>query len=219
MVVGGGEVGIQLARELAHWLDRVELVDVDSHRCEAIASELIDVSVLAGDARNVSFLQDQQVDSVDHLVAVTRDDEVNLLVALLGRQLGAKHAFALVHRPGYAGLYARLGVTATVEKYGVLAASIAESLIDGGLVRQVDLPRTTYSLVEWTLSAAPSASAPLAAVGLPPTAIPLLVVRDEAVIRPQPDLKLTGGETLLIACPRRDVSRLPLALPAHASSR
>lgn len=222
LIVGGGDTGAQLARALAGRIDRVELIEVDRLRAEELSTEIPDATVVVGDARNAALLQDLQISSVDHLVAVTRQDETNLMVSLLGKQLGVPHAYTLMHRPGYTDLFSRLGVGGSVGTYQMLYRSVVEAIVDSGRVRLQPLPGTSYSLIEWRL--------PKAAKGkkawtqdleglLPQRALVLAATRghDEILIGGAAT-EVQAGDTLVLVCPTREEKELAAALE-RASAR
>ena len=207
LVVGAGETGVQLARALALNDDRVLLLDSDAERCAAAAELLPDVKVLRGDGTNVAFLRDVRVDAAEALFAVTSDDEVNLMVSLLARQSGVRHAFISVHRPGYADLYQQLGVGGTVGTYDVLARAATNALVQARLLPRATLPGTGYAVVEYRLPEAVGSGRPLSELPVPAAALILAVIRGGAVLPPAEFIEVCGGDDLLLAMPARSVDR------------
>ena len=121
VIVGGGDVGHQLARMLRGREQRVQILERDRARCEWLSENLRGVEVVHGDATNLNFLRDEHVESADYVIAVTRADEVNLLVSLMAKDLGVPTSFSLVHRPGYADVYAHLGIHGTAGTHDVVS--------------------------------------------------------------------------------------------------
>ena len=216
VLVGAGDTGAQLARRLAARGVRVDLVDADAAVCERVAAELPECTVLCGDGRSVGFLSDLQADSARALVACTGEDEVNLMVSLLARQIGVAHAFIEVHRPGYADLYEQLGVTGTAGTYEVLARAGAEALAARRLVRSTSVPGSTHLLVEVRLPGTwePDQGSParLADLPLPTECLTVGVARGSSFLRPEPSLRLERADRVVVAQPRRRLSRLDAAL-------
>jgi len=103
LVAGGGKIGLRLAKSLAGDY-QVKVIEPDKKRCEAIAAELGVTRVLAGDATDEALLAHEQVSEMDLFVAVTSDDEDNILSALLAKRMGAKRVVALINRRVYADL-------------------------------------------------------------------------------------------------------------------
>ena len=104
MIAGGGNVGLRLARRLAGRY-QVKLIESDPKRCEYLASDLpSDTLVLNGDATDEELLGDENVGDMDLFLALTSDDEDNILASMLAKRLGASRVLALINRRAYADL-------------------------------------------------------------------------------------------------------------------
>jgi trk system potassium uptake protein TrkA len=104
MIAGGGKVGLRLARRLADNY-QVKLLERDAKRCEYLAGELPGGTlVLHGDGTDEELLADENVDDMDMFLALTSDDEDNILSAMLAKRLGARRVMALINRRAYADL-------------------------------------------------------------------------------------------------------------------
>lgn len=106
MIAGGGRVGMRLARQLAQ-LGRfhIKVLEESSERCVALASALpSDILVLQGDATDEDLLGDEGIEEVDLFLALTDDDEDNIMSCLLAKRLGARRVLALINRRTYADL-------------------------------------------------------------------------------------------------------------------
>jgi trk system potassium uptake protein TrkA len=102
MIAGGGRVGLRLARSLADGFE-VKILEQDKRRCEYLASQLPDnVLVLAGDAADEDLLGDENVGEMDFFLALTNDDEDNIMAAMLAKRMGAQRVMALINRQAYA---------------------------------------------------------------------------------------------------------------------
>ena len=107
MIAGGGRVGLHLALELGKEPGRflVKIIEDDSARCIELASRLpSDVLVLQGDTTDENLLGDESIDEIDLFLALTDDDEDNIMSCLLAKRLGARRVLALINRRSYADL-------------------------------------------------------------------------------------------------------------------
>lgn len=105
MVAGGGNIGARLARELADQGYAVKLIEHQASRCEQLATTLPSkVLVLHGDATDEILLEDENVDSADVFLAITNDDENNIMAALLAKRMGARRVMSLISRRSYGEL-------------------------------------------------------------------------------------------------------------------
>ena len=104
MMAGGGKVGLRLARQI-HADCQVKLIEADARRCEYLASQLADeVLILHGDATDEDLLDGENVRDMDLFLALTSDDEDNIMACLLAKRMGARRVLALINRRAYADL-------------------------------------------------------------------------------------------------------------------
>jgi trk system potassium uptake protein len=104
MIAGGGKVGLRLARELQDDY-QVKLIEPLRDRCEYLATQLpSDVLVLHGDSTDEDLLTDENVSEMDLFLALTSDDEDNIMSCLLAKRLGARRVLAVINRKAYADL-------------------------------------------------------------------------------------------------------------------
>jgi trk system potassium uptake protein TrkA len=104
MIAGGGKVGLRLARELQSDY-QLKLIEAQPKRCEYLATQLPPgVLVLQGDSTDEDLLNDENVDQMDLFLALTSDDEDNIMACLLAKRLGARRVLALINRRAYADL-------------------------------------------------------------------------------------------------------------------
>ena len=104
MIAGGGKVGLRLAREIEGEC-RVKVVEASTERCEYLTTQLPGhVLVLQGDSTDEELLENENVQDVDLFLALTSDDEDNIMACLLAKRMGAKRVLALINRRAYADL-------------------------------------------------------------------------------------------------------------------
>ncbi len=104
MIAGGGKVGLRLAREI-HADYQIKIIERGRARCEYLATELPAAAlVLQGDVTDEDLLGDENVDQMDMFLALTSDDEDNIMSCLLAKRMGARRVLALINRRSYADL-------------------------------------------------------------------------------------------------------------------
>lgn len=104
MIAGGGNIGLRLAKGLEADY-QVKVIEADRERCEELASQLNSRTlVLYGDATDEDLLSEENVQDVDTFIALTNDDENNIMSALLAKRMGARRVIALIQRRVYAEL-------------------------------------------------------------------------------------------------------------------
>ena len=110
LVVGGGNIGFPLAKELETRRFNVKLIEKDPQRCQTISAKLNRTIVLQGFATDQKFLEQENIGHMDMVVAVTWDEEMNILSCLLAKQLGAKKTIARVNKVPYIPLVQAIGI-------------------------------------------------------------------------------------------------------------
>jgi trk system potassium uptake protein TrkA len=103
MIAGGGNIGSRVAATLGKKYD-VKLIERDRARAEIVANKLADTLVLHGEATDENLLSHENIDEVDMFLALTNDDEDNIMAASLAKRLGCKRVLALINRRAYADM-------------------------------------------------------------------------------------------------------------------
>jgi trk system potassium uptake protein TrkA len=113
-VLGGKQLGILVAGELGKQGVSVKLFERDGARCEKISGLLEDTLVIHADGADAATLLEENIEGVDAYLALTNDDELNLIASMLARRLGARKLVALINKSNYQPMAQRLGIQTTV---------------------------------------------------------------------------------------------------------
>ena len=103
MIAGGGNIGLRLARALEEQYS-VRIIEHNNRRCEILAAHLGKALVLTGDTTDEELLEEEGIGEMDLFVAVTNDDENNIMSSLLAKRMGARRVVALINRRSYVDL-------------------------------------------------------------------------------------------------------------------
>jgi trk system potassium uptake protein len=115
-IVGGKQIGIAVADALEKQGVRVKLFERDARRCEKISSMLDKTIVIHADGTDQTSLEQESIEGIDAFLALTNDDEDNIIASLLARKLGAKKVIALINRLNYLPMIQRLGINTSVSQ-------------------------------------------------------------------------------------------------------
>jgi trk system potassium uptake protein TrkA len=130
IVIGGGTVGYYLSRDLIERGEEVTLVEKDSARAEWLESQLGSI-VMRGDGDELSFLATTGIERADAVLAVTGDDEDNLIALQLAKQrFNVKRTIARVNNPANVSIFKMLGIDEAISATEVLL-SVLEPKIGG----------------------------------------------------------------------------------------
>lgn len=125
MIMGGGSVGSIVASLLSSEIASVKLIEIKRERCVDLVEELPDnVDVINGDARNTDFLYEQGLNTYDAFVAVTGNDEANILACVAAKKFGVPRTIAEVENMEYVRLAEEMGVDVVVNKKLTTASRI-----------------------------------------------------------------------------------------------
>lgn len=117
MVLGGTQVGGKVALQLAREKNKqVKLVEPNRERAEELAEDLRDVLVIHGDATDIDLLVQEGLGEMDAFVAVTEDEESNLVTCLMAKHLGVSKTVALLSKGAYIPISQSIGLDAAVSK-------------------------------------------------------------------------------------------------------
>jgi len=100
IIIGAGEVGLNLATRLSQDRHDVVIIDIDSERCKKI-EETLDISVIQGNGSSQNTLREAGIESADMLIAATTVDEVNILACMIASKFGVKRKIARVRNTEY----------------------------------------------------------------------------------------------------------------------
>jgi trk system potassium uptake protein TrkA len=103
MIAGGGNIGLRLARAIERDYT-VKVIEYSKQRCAVLSRRLHRALVLQGDVTDEALLEDENVAQMDVFIAVTNDDENNIMSCLLAKRMGARRVVALINRRSYVDL-------------------------------------------------------------------------------------------------------------------
>jgi trk system potassium uptake protein TrkA len=198
IVAGGGKVGFYLARELIAQGHEVLLIEKSGARCEAIAAELGNV-VQRGNADEASVLADAGTNRAGAVVAVTGDDEDNLVICQVAkRRFNVPRVIARINNPKNEGIFRLLGIDATVSSTDLILSVIEQEIPEQALVPLLRLRHADVEVVDITLPKDWSLDGvALRELRLPPESLIAFVIRGGESIFPSGTTTLRSGDEIL----------------------
>ncbi|HBT18954.1 MAG TPA: Trk system potassium transporter TrkA [Clostridiaceae bacterium] len=138
MILGGGNVGYYLAKELSASKVSTTLIEQDRTRAIKLTELLEHVLIIHGDGTDVNILEEENIDQMDAFIGSTGFDEQNLLMALMAKQYGVKKCIAKVSRKNYTKIIDKLDIDAALNPVNITASNILK-YVRGGKVLSVSL--------------------------------------------------------------------------------
>ena len=157
LIIGGGNIGFNLAKNLEESFDstRVKIIEKDKERAELIASELNDTIVINGDALDEEVLMEANIDEVQTVLALTNDDEDNLMVSVLVEKfakdksdLSEKRTMALINKPNYSLLQSSLKIDDFIDPRLNTVSSILKHIHKGSIENAYSILNGEYEIIE-----------------------------------------------------------------------
>jgi len=133
-IIGGKQLGIEVALRLEKLGVHVKLFERDLERCEKIASIVKNTVVVHADGTDQRILIEENVRGIDAYLALTGDDEVNIIASLLAKRLGSKKGIALVNRIDFLPMAQLLGINSTFSTRLIVVDRILQFIRKGNVV-------------------------------------------------------------------------------------
>src|SRR5919204_33284 len=198
IIAGGGKVGFFLARELIEQGHEVLIIENNPERAEFIANELGNV-VLRGNADEASTLAEAGAERSDVVIAVTGDDEDNLVICQVAkRRFGTRRAIARINDPRNEAIFRMLGVDATVNATQMMLSVLEQEIPQSNLVPLLRLRNTDVEVVEAIIdNRSTLVGHALREVDLPPESTIAVVIRGESAFFPNGMTALQAGDEVV----------------------
>jgi trk system potassium uptake protein TrkA len=157
LIIGGGNIGFNLAKNLEESFDsaRVKIIEKNKERAELIASELNNTIVINGDALDEEVLLEANIDEVQTVLALTNDDEDNLMVSVLvekfakdNSELSDKRTMALINKPNYSLLQSSLKIDDFIDPRMNTVSSILKHIHKGSIANAYSILNGEYEIIE-----------------------------------------------------------------------
>ena len=157
LIIGGGNIGFNLAKNLEESFDsaRVKIIEKNKERAELIASELNNTIVINGDALDEEVLIEANIDEVQTVLALTNDDEDNLMVSILVEKFvkdnsvsNKKRTMALTNKPNYSLLQSSLKIDDFIDPRMNTVSSILKHIHKGTIENAYSILNGEYEIIE-----------------------------------------------------------------------
>lgn len=199
LIVGAGKVGWNLARELIDKGDEVTLVEEDRRRYETVEEEL-EHAIQYGDGTELWVLERAGIERADLVVAVTGDDEDNILICQMATEkYGVERVVARCNNPRNLQHFELLGIKPAVSATDLILRLIEHEVPKYGLVHLLDLKEERLEIIEMEVGhGSPADGARVADLGMPDGALVISILRDGGGFVPVGESVVRGGDEVLV---------------------
>ncbi|MEX0745376.1 MAG: TrkA family potassium uptake protein [Phycisphaeraceae bacterium] len=209
IIAGAGKVGWNLGRELISKGHEVTLIESDRGRYLTVEEEM-EHSIQHGDASELWVLERAGVVRADMVIAVTGDDEDNILISQVAKEKYlVEHAISRVNNPRNLEHFELLGIRPVVSATDLILRLIEHEVPHHGLVHLLDLRQEQLEIIEVeVVESAPAAGAAVQDIVLPEGSLIVSVLRDGSGFVPKPDTVIQAGDEVLAILSPGDEARV-----------
>ena len=215
VIIGGGNVGLAVARALETRTDRirVRVIERDRDIAENAADALERTIVLNGDGLDSSLLEEANIGNADAVLAVTDDDKTNLLAAVRAKGLGCKMAICLTNDPTLVPLMGPLDIDAYINPRATTVSSILRHIRHGRVRSVYSIGDAEAEVIEaQVLTTSPIAGKQLKDIDFPEGVLVGGVLKDGKMSKPRADLRIEDGDIVAIFAMASQVAEVEVLL-------
>lgn len=208
VIIGGGNVGLAVARALEQRTDRVRAKVIERSRtqAEAAADMLERTIVLNGDGMSAELLEEANIGRADAVLAVTDDDKTNILVSVRAKQAGCKMAIALINDPTLVPLMAPLDIDAYINPRATTVSSILRHIRHGRVRAIYSIGDAEAEVIEAVvLSTSPITGRLIRDIAFPEGVLVGALKKGDRVVKPTGDTKIEEGDTIILFALAADI--------------
>lgn len=198
---GGGHVGKRVAQALEDNY-QVKVIERDPNRAKKIAVQLDKATVLVGDASDKELLLSENVENADVFCAITNNDEVNILSAMLAKRLGARRVISLVNNDAYANIVDASHVDLVISPQQATISALLRYIRRGDIAQVYSLRHGSSEAIEMVAHGTQGRSkvigVPLSEIDIPEGVVMGALVRGEEVLQVHHDTVIEAGDHVIM---------------------
>ncbi len=209
LIVGGGRIGLRLAKILEKESVNVKIVDSDFERCEELAKKTEKTTILHGDASEKNLFLEENVSDVDVVVSLTDNDETNILVSLLAKEMGAQNTITKISKINYLPLMKTIGLDKVVSPRLSAATSILRDIRKGKVLSAISVFGEGAEFIEAVaLETSGITKKPLRKIAFPKGSILVCIIRNDDIIIPSGESIVEPDDRVILFTKKEDIQKL-----------
>lgn len=202
IIIGGGNIGLFLAEYLENEEPdvKVKLIELNRERAEYAAGKLKRATVINGDALSQEILDEANVATAETVIAVSNDDEVNILASLLSKRFGCQRVVALVNNTAsYSPLVSSLGIDVAVNPREITVSGILKHIRTGRILSAHSICKGKAEIIE-AEAVEPSSvvGKTISELGLPHGIVLGAIIRKDKFIIPMAETIIQAKDRIVI---------------------
>ena len=208
ILIGGGNVGLRVAKSLEASENRVraKIIEKNRSRAELAAGSLERTIVLHGDGLDSGLLEEANVSKADTILAVTDDDKTNMLAAVRAKSRGCKKAIALINDPTMSPLMEPLGIDAYINPRSTTVSSILRHIRHGMVKNVYSIGDAEAEIIEaQVMSTSPIAGSRISDIGFPEGVKVGGILKNGDMLTPNSQSKIEEGDIIALFVLSKDI--------------
>jgi trk system potassium uptake protein TrkA len=199
MILGGGRIGFYVAKTLEERGIHVKVIEQDVDRCKFLLKSLKKSVILHGDGSDQKLLEEENIGDMDVFVAISNNEELNIMASLLAKSLKVKKVITIVNRTDYLPLANNLGIEAVLSPRLITASSILKYVRGGNVLSLTTVAEGKAEIMEaLVIEGSVLIGKTLIDVQFPKKTLIGAIIRDHNVIIPSGNDRIAANDKVII---------------------
>ncbi|MBI1301196.1 MAG: Trk system potassium transporter TrkA [Alphaproteobacteria bacterium] len=218
IISGGGRIGLSLVRELQETVPDIQLkiIELNEKRAQFLSEQLENIIILNGNTLERDIMNEASITTAETFIALTNDDESNILGSLLAKQYGCQRVITLVNNHAYYPLVGSLGIDVMVSPKSIIVANTMQHIRRGRIKGIHNLRDGEFELMEIEISESSRvANKKIEDIEFPANVVIGAIVRNKKLIIPYPGLNLLPKDHAIIMAASEKAPLVEKLLSVH----
>ncbi len=209
LIIGGGRIGERLIKLLEQDNIKTKIIESDIDRCHYLSEQMDKTVVLHGDGSDQKLFLEENAAQSDVVVSVTDDDETNILVSLLAKNLGVQNTITRIGKSSYFPLLATIGLEKVVNPRLSAVSSILQNVRKGKVLSDISIFGERGEFIEAiALETSDITNKPLKKITFPKGALLVCIIREGQIMIPAGDSIVNPGDRIILFAVKHAVKKL-----------
>jgi trk system potassium uptake protein TrkA len=209
LIVGGGRLGLRLAKALEVRGIYTKLIEKAPQRCNELAEQMNKAVVILGDGSDQTLLVEENIQDMDVVITLTDDEETNILVSLLAKRMGARKTITRLSKFSYFPLMSSIGLEQVVSPRLSAIDTILQYIRRGKVLSARTISDEQAEVWEAeALETSDIVGQPLKSTGMPQGALVIGIIRKDEIIIPSGESVIKPHDRVIIFAKRQVISKI-----------
>jgi len=209
LIVGGGRIGLRLARLLEEKSVHTKIIEKNPDRCAELAEKLNKTVVLCGDGSDQGLLSEENIQDMDAAITLTNDEETNILVSLLAKQMGARKAITKISKFSYFPLMSAIGIEQVVDPRLSAINTILQHIRRGKVLSAKSIKGEGAEVMEAVaMETSDIVGKPLRDIPIPKGVLMAAIIKENEVTIPSGESVIEPNDRIVIFAKREAVPKM-----------